>query len=107
MPDGYMIFRGARHFTKDMLLMKICDYGGSPKAKQYLFSLYAQQQSTDLYAQQQSTEYGIVALGGVEDRQIFRRAGLWISKPYPIVTHQSITEKMHVTFFDSDLDNLW
>jgi hypothetical protein len=98
LPDGYMIFRGARNFTKDLIILKICDYGGSQKAKQYLFGLYAPQQST---------EYGIVALGGVEDKPLFRKAGLWLSKPYPIATDKSITEKMHVTFFDSDLDNLW
>jgi len=99
-PDGYLIYRLAQHKTRDLRLVKICDYVGTLKAKSRLISEAIRfADSTD--------NYGIVAIGGIEDKGIFKSAGLYISSPYPIALSPTIKTRVHITFFDSDLDNLW
>jgi len=43
----------------------------------------------------------------VADKKTYKKAGMCISKPYPITMRPHITAKMHISFFDSDLENLW
>ena len=97
---GYIIFRLAIHRIRDLKLVKICDLLGQERAK---FELIGPAMKFNL----EQDSYGIIALGSVEDEAIYRNAGLYISRPYPIALRKDIAEKMHVTFFDSDLDNLW
>ncbi len=100
LPDGYLIYRLAQHNTKDLRFVKICDYVGTPAAKTRLIS-------EAMACADKIDNYGIVAIGSVDDKNIFRSMGLYISKPYPICMSPTITSKMHITFFDSDLDELW
>jgi hypothetical protein len=51
--------------------------------------------------------YGVVALSSYVDELFYRKAGLYISNPHVVTLPPKITAKMHVTFFDADLDNLW
>lgn len=97
---GYAILRKAKHPTKDLTLIKVCDLVGSDSVRQQLLRLamkYLYHAKAD----------GIVALGSAKDRKLYRSVGMYISKPYPICLHKSIKAKVHVSFFDSDLDNLW
>lgn len=97
---GYMIIRKANHPTKDLTLIKVCDLVGSDRVKQQLLRLamkYLYHAKAD----------GIVTLGSAKDKKLYRSVGMYISKPYPICLHKSIRAKVHVSFFDSDLDNLW
>jgi len=98
--DGYIIFRYARHRTRDMKLVKICDLVASDKARPDLLAAAMNYALT-------TDAYGISALGAVSDKADFRRAGLFIARPYVVTVPPSITAKMHISFFDSDLDNLW
>lgn len=98
--NGYIIFRHATHRIKDLNLVKVCDLVSTEKAKADLISL-AVSFAYDVRA------YGIVALGAYEDEKTYKKGGLYISKPYPIAMRPHITAKMHISFFDSDLDNLW
>lgn len=98
--EGYIIFRLAEHRVKDLKLIKICDLVGTEAAKMNLLALPTQ------YLRK-SSAYGIVALSSQSDRRIFRKAGLFISKPYPIALPKTIDTKIHISFFDSDLDDLW
>lgn len=97
---GYIIFRTAKHRVKDLFLVKVCDLVGTEKAKSDLLSLAVE------FAYKVRA-YGLVAMGSYDEKNIYKRAGLYISKPYAIVMRPQITAKMHITFFDSDLDNLW
>ncbi|MBD3401315.1 hypothetical protein GF420_00345 [candidate division GN15 bacterium] len=100
-PDGgYIIYRLAQHRTKDMKLVKVCDLTGTKETKLDLLRP-AMQFAYDTNA------YGIVAVGGVEEHDVYRRAGLWISRRYNLALPPHITARMRVTFFDGDLDNLW
>ncbi len=98
--NGYVIFRLATHRTKDLKLVKICDLVGTPHAKTDLASLAVD------FAYKHNA-HGIVALGSNDERSIYKGVGLYIARPYPIAMPAHITADMHVTFFDSDLDNLW
>lgn len=100
LPEGYIIYRLAKHETKDLRLIKICDYVGTIDAKVRLIS----EAIKFAYANE---SYGIVAIGGIEDKSLFRLLGLYVAKPYPIALSPTIKTKMHITFFDSDLDDLW
>jgi hypothetical protein len=97
---GYIVYRLAVHLLKELQLVKVCDIAGSAQIKLDLLSLaidYASEVKVD----------GIVAMASVADKDIYRKAGLYISEPKPLVISPHIKAKMHVTFFDSDLDNLW
>jgi hypothetical protein len=98
--SGYIVFRIARHRIRDLKLTKICDLVGSYKEKLDLLSL-----AVDFAYR--SDSHGIVAISSVDDESMFRKAGLYISRSYPVMMPRDMTAKMHVTFFDSDLDNLW
>jgi len=98
--DGYIVFRHAIHQTKDLNLVKVCDLVGTEKAKADLVSLAVD------FAEEEKA-YGVVALGSFDEEETYKKAGMYISKPYPITMRPHITAKMHISFFDSDLDNLW
>jgi hypothetical protein len=98
--DGYIIYRHASHRARDLDLVKVCDLVGTYEAKLDLVSL-AMKFAYDVKA------YGIVAIGANEDKKMYRKAGMYVARPYVIAMPAHITAKMHVTFFDSDLDNLW
>jgi hypothetical protein len=98
--DGYIIFRHAIRRTRDLNLVKVCDLVGTEEAKVNLVSL-AVDFSDEVKA------YGVVALGSFEEEKTYKKAGICISRPYPVTMRPHITAKMHVSFFDSDLDNLW
>jgi hypothetical protein len=98
--EGYIIFREAKHLVRDLHIVKICDLVGSDSAKFELIGLALE------YADRIDA-YGVVALGSDTDESFFRKCGLFISKPYVVTHNPRITAKMHVTFFDADLDNLW
>ncbi|MEE9554587.1 MAG: hypothetical protein V3W18_09840 [candidate division Zixibacteria bacterium] len=97
---GYIIFRIAQHRIKDLKLVKICDLVGTEAIKNDLLRISLK----FLYEQH---AYGIVALASSKDEKIYKKAGLYISKSYPIAMQEHIRAKMHVSFYDSDLDNLW
>jgi hypothetical protein len=98
--DGYIIFRQAKHFTKDLHIVKICDLVGTVEAKIDLINV-AIKYARDIDA------YGVVALSSYADESLFKKAGLYISNNYVVTLPPKITAKIHVTFFDADLDNLW
>lgn len=97
---GYIIFRLATHPLKDFRLVKICDMAGSTEIKPDLISLaisYSYEVKAD----------GVVAMAADSDKAIYKRAGLYISEPKPLVISPHLKKQLHITFFDSDLDNLW
>jgi hypothetical protein len=101
--DGYIVFRRARHLTRDLDIVKICDFVGEDPAVSDLLTVamaYA-------FAARERGAYGIVGLSGVEDTALFRRAGLWVARPYPVVLAAPVEGRIRVSFFDSDLDDLW
>lgn len=100
--DGYIVYRRARHRVKDLDLVKICDFVGTPAANQELF----------VEAMRYATEdapgtYGVVGLSSVIDARLFRSAGMYVVRPYPVVVAAGVEGRIRVDFFDSDLDNLW
>ncbi len=97
---GYIVFRHATHRVKDMNLVKVCDLVGTPLARADLLTL-AVKYTYDAGA------YGVVAMGAASDRRTYWKAGLYISRRYLIAMSPTIKAKMHISFFDSDLDNLW
>ena len=97
---GYIILRKAIHPLQSLTLIKVCDLVGTSDSKKRLLRIgmkYLYHEKAD----------GIVALGSAQDRKIYRSVGMYISKPYPVCLHKSIKAKIHISFFDSDLDNLW
>lgn len=97
---GYIIFRLARHRTRNLSLVKICDLVAAEPARRDLLAM-----AMDFTYQ--SNAAGVVALGSEAEEPIYRKAGLYIARPYPITMPPHIKARMRVTFFDSDLDNLW
>lgn len=97
---GYIIFREAAHNVKDLKIVKICDLVGTETTR---FDLI--RPALD-YAKKINA-YGIVALGSAADESFYRKCGMYISRPYVVTLNPRITAKIHVTFFDADLDNLW
>jgi hypothetical protein len=98
--DGYIILRIARNMVKALSIVKICDLVGSPSARLALLAHaidFAKRSRVD----------GIVGLSSGRDEHIYRTAGLWLSRPFPLALRAEFEGKFHVTFFDSDLDNLW
>jgi hypothetical protein len=100
--DGYVVYRRAKHRVKDMDLVKICDFVGTSTAKRDLFA-----DAMRFARREGAGAYGIVGLGSVADAREFRAAGLYVVRPYPVVLAADVTGRPRVTFFDSDLDNLW
>jgi hypothetical protein len=100
--DGYVVYRRARHLVKDMDLVKICSFVGSPTAKRDLLA-----EAMRFALEEAPDTYGIVGLSATTDAAAFRAAGMFVSRPYPVVLASGIEGRIRVDFFDSDLDNLW
>jgi hypothetical protein len=98
--DGYIIYRLSVHNARDMRLVRVCDLVGTDVARAALLA-------DAIGFAQQSDAYGIVALSSSADSGLYRNAGLWAAKPFPIILAPQIKEKPQVAFFDSDLDDLW
>lgn len=98
--DGYLLYRRARHNSRDLDIIRICDMVGVPEANLALIS-------EAIRAAHKLNVDGIVALGSPKDRAIFKNAGMWLTKRFPVGLKPEFAGKMHLTFFDSDLDNLW
>lgn len=97
---GYIVFRHATHRVRDMNLVKVCDLVGTPPARADLLTLAVD------YTYDQGA-YGVVAMGAASDWRTYWKAGLYFSRRYLIAMSPAIKAKMHISFFDSDLDNLW
>ena len=93
--DGYVVWRQASHPKTGFNITKICDIVGSDIARRATIATVPM------------TGDAVMALGSALDRQFFRRAGLWLSVPYTVVTPPGLKETVHVSFFDSDLDDMW
>ncbi len=98
--DGYIVYRQATHKTKKLSLVKICDLVGTKTAKTALLARAMEYTF-------ESRADGIVSLSSFRDKDTFRRCGLWVSRVYPVVLPPEIEGKIHITFFESDLDDLW
>lgn len=101
--DGYIVFRRAKHRTRDLDILKICDFAASETALADLLTVAM----AHAYAAHSRGTYGIVGLSGVEDTLAFRHAGMWVARPYPVVLAAGVDGRIRVSFFDSDLDDLW
>ena len=100
--DGYVVFRRAHHLARDLDLVKICDFAGTAGALHDLFATAVR------FAQREARgTYGIVALSAAVDAPLLKEAGLYVAQPYPVVVAAGVRGKMRVSFFDSDLDDLW
>ena len=100
--DGYVVYRRAKHHVKDMDLVKVCDFVGSSSAKRDLFA-----EAMRFAIDEAKGTYGIVGLGSTVDAPEFRATGMYVVRPYPVVLAAGVEGRPRVTFFDSDLDNLW
>ena len=100
--DGYIVYRRARHRAKDLDLVKICDFVGTHAANQDMFAEAMRYAVDDAPG-----TYGIVGLSSVMDAKLFRSAGMYVVRPYPVVVAAGVEGQIRVDFFDSDLDNLW
>ncbi len=99
-PDGYVIYRRATHPIKALCLIKIVDLVGSPEAKRKLAShVMSLANDTDVA--------GVVSLSSAEDGWLLFRSGMWIKRLFPVALPASINGRMYLSFFDSDLDDLW
>jgi hypothetical protein len=98
--DGYIILREARHNTRNLHILKICELTGTTDSKLDLLT-----KATSM-AEELKVD-GVVAVSSSRDSATFKRAGLWLQTALPIGVKPELAGKMHLTFFDSDLDNLW
>jgi hypothetical protein len=93
--DGYIVWRQAVHPTTGFTIIKIGDLVGSDAARNAAVATVPMEGDA------------VMALGSALDRDFYRRAGLWLSIPYTVVIPPGHEEKVHVSFFDSDLDDMW
>lgn len=101
--NGYVVFRRAKHLTRDLDVVKICDFVGEGAVLDALLSL-----ATEFAREEQGRgTYGIVGLSAMVDAPALKRAGLWVQRPYPVVLAGGVEGSIRVSFFDSDLDDLW
>lgn len=101
--DGYVVFRRAKHLTRDLDVVKICDFVGEGAVLDALLGT-----ATRFAREEQSRgTYGIVGLSAMVDAPAMKRAGLWVQRPYPVVLAAGVEGAIRVSFFDSDLDDLW
>ena len=98
--DGYIVYREAVSRVKNLRLLKVCDLVGTIPARQALLT-------RALHAAREGDVDGIVALSSQHDTQLFERCGMWVNRKYPVVLPPDMTSDIHLTFFDSDLDDLW
>lgn len=101
--DGYVVFRRAKHLTRDLDVVKICDFVAEGSALDTLLTTAVQ----FARAEQARGTYGIVGLSALVDAPAMKRAGLWVQRPYPVVLAGGVEGAIRVSFFDSDLDDLW
>lgn len=97
---GYVIFRYAEHLTKDLKIVKICDLVGDNRIRYELLKV-------PLYFAVKNGAYAVVSISSKCDSTLYRSVGMYVKKTYLLALRPPITAKMHVTFFDADLDNLW
>lgn len=100
--DGYIVYRRARHLVRDLDVVKICDFVGTRTARLDLFAEAMRFATTEAHG-----TYGIVGLSSVAEAPEFRSTGMYVARPYPVVLAAGIEGRVRVSFFDSDLDNLW
>ncbi|HXF95061.1 MAG TPA: hypothetical protein VNI61_03045 [Gemmatimonadales bacterium] len=100
--DGYIVYRRARHRTRDLDLVKICSFVGSPGAQRDLLA-----EAMRFALEEAPGTYGIVGLSATVDAPAFRSVGMYVTRPYPVVLAAGIAGRARVDFFDSDLDDLW
>jgi hypothetical protein len=100
--DGFVVYRRARHNSRDMDLVKICAFVGTRSAKEDMFG-----EAIRFAREEAEGTYGVVGLSAQSDAAAFRSAGLYLAKPYPIVVAAGVAGRIRVDFFDSDLDDLW
>lgn len=100
--DGYIVYRRAKHLVKDMDLVRVCDMIGSRTAKQDLLA-----KAMAFAMHDAPGTYGIVGLSATTDEDSYKSAGLFVTRPYPVVLAAGVEGKVRVSLFDSDLDNLW
>jgi len=100
--DGYIVYRRAQHRVRDLDLVKICDFMASPTAKLDLLA-----EAMRFALNDAPGTHGIVGLSAGEDAAAFRATGMYVVRPYPVVLAAGVEGRVRVTFFDSDLDNLW
>ena len=98
-PD-YIIYRESIHPKTGLKLVRICDIAANEYNKPRLISVAVK------YAESIGAD-GVVAIDAQSDAKYYRRAGMWIKRAYPICMPRDIKEKVRITMFDSDLDNLW
>ncbi len=95
--NEYMICRVAQHPVKDFVALKICDIVATDKTDFITYAIHiAEELGVD----------AIISLDSQLDSNAYRKCGMYMEKKYPIAV-RGIDKKVHVTFFDSDLDNLW
>jgi hypothetical protein len=100
--DGYIVYRRAKHRARDMDLVKVCDFVGTPAAP------VDQLAEAMRFAREEAVgTYGIVGLSSVNDAPAFRSVGMYVAQPYPVVLAAGVEGRIRVDFFDSDLDDLW
>jgi hypothetical protein len=85
-----------------MDLVKVCDFVGSPTAKADMLA-----EAMRFALDDAPGTYGIVGLSATADVDAFRAAGMYFVRPYPVVLAAGVAGRPRVSFFDSDLDNLW
>ncbi len=100
--DGYVVYRRARHRVRDMDLVKVCDFVGSPSAQADLLA-----EAMRFAVHEAAGTYGIVGLSSVADAPAFRSVGMYLARRYPVVVAAGVAGRIRVDFFDSDLDDLW
>ena len=100
--DGFIVYRRAKHLTRDMDLVKVCAFAGSTTAKQDLLA-----EAMRFALRDAPGTYGIVGLSSAADEPVFRSVGMYVARPYPVVLAAGVEGRIRVDFFDSDLDNLW
>jgi hypothetical protein len=100
--DGFVVYRRAQHHVKDMDLVKVCALVGTRTARQDLLA-----EAMRFALEDARGTYGIVGLSSVKDAAEFRSAGMYVTRPYPVVLAAGVAGAIRVDFFDSDLDNLW
>ncbi len=98
--DGYVVFRHASHPKGVLNLLKVCDLVGTRIAKHRLLEHVCTHYRPGWHD-------SMVAMASREDEDIYKAVGVWVSRPYMVMLPKGISEKIHVTMFDSDLDNLW
>jgi len=99
--SGYIIFRKASHKTKDLMIVRICDLVGTYEAKVVLL-LKAIKYAYEIEAD------AVVGISSNSETHIYYNAGMYLHRPYPICLPPHIDKvEVHITMFDSDLDNLW